>query len=98
MKPCHHLNPASSFQVGSLGSFSQKSDTMSLQFSKPAGFSVPATELPMPLKICSGFHSISAALRVACAANFAMAVLMKTSQFADFILTICESTVGSVVS
>ena len=32
---------------------------MPLAFSRPAGFSVAPTELPMLLRMCSGFHSIS---------------------------------------
>src|SRR5512146_1755882 len=95
MKASHHLKPASSFHVGSFGSFSQKSEIMSLQFCSPAGTSVPATELPMSLRMCSGFHWSSVALRIACAANFEIAVLTQTSHPADFISTTCESTVGS---
>jgi len=41
---------------------------------------------------------VSAILRIACAANFGVAMLMKTSGLAALIWTTCESTVGEVVS
>ena len=50
------------------------------------------------LRMCSGFQPISAALRIACAANFGIATLKNTSAPDAFSSTICESMVGSVVS
>ena len=48
--------------------------------------------------MCSGFQSISAIFLIACAANFGVVMLMKTSAPEAFSLTICESIVGSVIS
>src|SRR6267378_3160247 len=50
------------------------------------------------LIMCSGFHSISAIFLMACAANFGVVTLKKTSAFVDFSLTMLESMVGCVVS
>ena len=49
--------------------------------------------------MCSGFHSISATLRIAWAANLGIATVTKTSQPAAFRSTICEvdGRVGGLV-
>ena len=70
---------------------------MPLQFSNPAGLSVFATVFPGSNN-CTGFQPISAALRIACAANFGIEKLQKRSASENLRLTICESTVGSLVS
>ena len=36
-----------------------------LAFSRPAGFKVTPTDEAMPLRMCSGFHSISATFLIA---------------------------------
>ena len=71
---------------------------MPCAFSKPAGFITLPTEAETLLRKCSGFHSISAIFLIACAANFGVVMLMKTSAPVDFSLTMWLSIVGSVVS
>ena len=63
-----------------------------------AGFSVTPTDEAMPLRMCSGFQSISPTFLIAWAPNLGIAMVTRTSQPAAFISTICESTVVSVVS
>jgi hypothetical protein len=45
-----------------------------------------------------GFQPSSAIFLMVCAANFGVAKMMTTSGLSDFILTMWESTVGSVSS
>ena len=71
---------------------------MSLAFSMPAGLSTEPTELDTLLSRCNGFQPISAALRMACAANFGVVTLKNTSAPEAFRLMTWESTVGSDVS
>src|SRR5882757_7508 len=52
---------------------------MSLAFSRPAGLRTFSTESEMPTRMCNGFHPISAALRIAIAANFGVVRFTKTS-------------------
>src|SRR5713226_3708576 len=98
MKASHCSKPASSFQVGSVGSLYQKVDRMPLEFSNPAGCNAPLIVVATLFRKCTGFQPISAALRIAYAAYFAIVTLRNTSAPEDLRLTICESTVGSVVS
>jgi hypothetical protein len=56
------------------------------------------TEAETLLRKCSGVHPISAIFLIACAANFGVVTLKKTSAPVAFRLTTCESMVGSVVS
>jgi hypothetical protein len=71
---------------------------MPCAFSKPAGLITLPTELDTLEMKCSGFHSISASFLIACAANFGVVTLMKTSAPVAFSLTIWLSIVGSEVS
>src|SRR5229473_5978190 len=98
MKASHCFKPASSFQVGSVGSLYQQVDRIPLAFSSPAGFSAIPIEVATLFRMCTGFQPISAALRIACAAYFEIVTLKNRSAPEDLRLTICESTVGSVVS
>ncbi len=56
------------------------------------------TDAATLLRMCSGFHSISATFLIACAANFGVVILTNTSAPVDFSLTMWLSMVGSVVS
>ena len=67
-------------------------------FSRPAGFSTAATEAETLVMYWIGFQAISAALRIACAANLGVAMLKNTLAPVSFSWMICESTVGSVTS
>src|SRR5258708_3620750 len=69
-----------------------------MEFSSPAGFSVPATELDGKLIISVGFQPISAALRMACAANFGVPATSSAAAPELFSDTTWESLVGSVTS
>ena len=71
---------------------------MPCEFSKPAGLITPPTEAETLATMCSGFHPISAIFLIACAANFGVEMLMKTSAPVALSLTIWSSIVGSVVS
>ena len=66
--------------------------------SKPAGFITEDTEAETLVMYCAGFQLISAALRIAWAANFGVATLKKTLAPESLSWMICESTVGSVTS
>ena len=52
---------------------------MPCEFSKPAGSITPPTDAETLERMCTGFQSISAAFLIACAANFGVVMLMKTS-------------------
>jgi hypothetical protein len=56
------------------------------------------TEAETLLRMCSVFHSISAIFLIACAANFGVVILIKTSAPVAFSLTMWLSMLGSVVS
>ncbi len=71
---------------------------MPCAFSKPAGFITLPIETDTLLRKCNGFHSISTIFLIACAANFGVVTLKKTSALVDFSLTMLESMVGCVVS
>ena len=71
---------------------------MPCEFSKPAGFITAPTELETLVTMCSSFQSISATFLIACAANFGVAMLRKTSAPLALSLTMWLSMVGSVVS
>jgi hypothetical protein len=61
--------PLSFADIGSLGSFAEIEDIMPSAFSTPVGTSAAGIELPVKERKCVGRHSISKALRMACAAN-----------------------------
>src|SRR5262249_32902343 len=61
----------------------------------PAGLSTEPTEFDTLANMCTGLQFSSAALRIACAANFGADSLKKTSAPVDLSVTISESTVGS---
>jgi hypothetical protein len=69
---------------------------MPCAFSKPAGFSTEATEAETLVMYCAGFQSISAALRIAWAANLGVETLKKTLAPESLSWMIWLSTVGSV--
>ena len=71
---------------------------MPCEFSKPAGLITLPIEEETPLRKCSGFQPISWFFLIACAANFGVVMLKKTSAPVDFILTMWESMVGSETS
>ncbi len=71
---------------------------MPCEFSKPAGFITLPIEAETLLRKCSGFQPISAFFLIACAANFGVVMLKKTSAPVDFSLTMWESIVGSETS
>src|SRR5207253_1941524 len=98
MKATHSFLPASSFQVESVGSFRYWVESTSFDASRPAGLSTEPTEFDTLLSRCTGFQPISCAFLIACAANFGVVTLKKTSAPEFFRLTICESTVGSAGS
>jgi len=58
----------------------------------------PPTEAETLETMCSGFHSISASFLIACAANFGVVMLRKTSAPEALSLTMWLSIVGSYVS
>ena len=60
---------------------------MSCPFSKPAGFITLPIEPETLLRKCSGFQPISEFFLIACAANFGVVMLKKTSAPVAFILT-----------
>ena len=66
--------------------------------SKPAGFMTEATEAETLLRYCTGFQPMSAALRIACAANFGVEMLKKTLAPESLSWITWLSTVGSVTS
>ena len=72
---------------------------MPLAFSSPAGLSTEPTECETLLRMCTGFQPISAALRIACAANFGVVTLKKTSAPEAFSLMIwrIDRRVGDLV-
>src|SRR5258708_18532262 len=88
----------SSFHLGSIGSLLVVPTMTPTEFSSPAGFKVPATELDGKLMISTGFQPDSAALRIACAANLGVPATNSASAPELFRLTTCESMVGSVTS
>src|SRR5229473_1865126 len=90
--------PASSIHFGSLGSLLGVPTMTPTELSRPAGFRVPATELEGKLVISVGFQPISAALRIACAANFGVPATNSASAPELFKVTTCESTVGAETS
>src|SRR6266849_4984221 len=90
--------PASSLHFGSFGSLLGVPTITPTDLSRPAGFRVPATELEGKLMISVGFQPISAALRIACAANFGVPATNSAPAPELFNVTTCESTVGSVTS
>src|SRR3954468_5656489 len=98
MKESQSFLPLSLSQDGSVGSFKYWVDSTSLEASNPAGFSTEPTEFDTLLSRCTGFQPISCAFLIACAANFGVVTLKKTSAPEAFRLMICESTVGSLVS
>ena len=67
---------------------------MPCEFSKPAGLITLPTEAETLETICSGFHSISASFLIACAANFGVGMLMKTSAPVAFSLLVCVLVVA----
>ena len=71
---------------------------MPCAFSNPAGLITPPTELDTFDTMCSGVQFISASFLIACAANFGVVMLMKTSTPEAFSLTIWLSIEGSDVS
>src|SRR5688572_8967565 len=89
---------AFSFHCLSVGSMSHKAVIWPWLFSMPAGFRVEATEDETLFRYCTGFQPMSAALRIACAANFGMEMLKKTLAPESLSWMIWLSTVGSVVS
>src|SRR5215831_6702756 len=98
MKADHFLNPASSFQVGSVGSLKYAVLSTPLALSNPAGLSTDPTELETLLRRWTGFHPSSAIFLIAWAANFGVATLKTMSAPDALRLMIWESTVASVVS
>src|ERR1700730_7507211 len=98
MKASHSVWAASSFQLGSVGSFKYMVDRMPLELSNPAGFNTAPTEFETLFKRWIGFHSISTAFLIAWAANFGVVTLKNTSAPELFRFTIWEATVGSEVS
>ena len=68
---------------------------MPCELSKPAGFITLPIEAETLLRKCSGFQPISAIFLIACAANFGVVMLKKTSAPVDFSLTMWKSMVGS---
>ena len=60
---------------------------MSCAFSKPAGFITLPIEAETLLRKCIGFQPISFIFLIACAANFGVVTLKKTSASGDFSLT-----------
>ena len=71
---------------------------MSCAFSNPAGLITLPIEAETLLRKCSGFQPISAFFLIACAANFGVVTLKKTSAPVDLSLTMWESMVGSETS
>ena len=71
---------------------------MPLEFSRPAGLSTVATEVETLPRKYTGFQPSSPTLRIACAAPFGAAQVMKISAPESFSATICELRVGSETS
>ena len=67
-------------------------------FSRPAGFITEPTEADTLLRYCAGFQPMSAALRIAWAAAFGVAMLKKTLAPESLSWMTWLSTVGSVTS
>src|SRR3954453_5992724 len=98
MKARHSLRPGSFFHCSSLGSFRYAALRTSWPFSNPAGFITLPTDTDTLVRKWIGFHLSSPAFLMDCAANFGVEMLMRISGLAALICTICESTVGEVVS
>ena len=71
---------------------------MLLAFSRPAGLRTVATDVETFPRKYTGFQPSSPTFRIACAAPFGAAQVMKISAPESFSATICESTVGSPTS
>src|ERR1700712_3396250 len=98
MKACHFLTPASSCQVGSVGSFRYDVEMMSFAYCSPAGFNTAATEVAVLARKNFGFQPSSPTLRIACADPFGAAQEKKISAPESCSATIWESMVGSLTS
>src|SRR5450755_830699 len=98
MKSRYCFMPGSLAHCGSVVSFRYWAEMMSCALLYPAGLITLPTEAETLLRMCSGFHSISATFLIACAANFGVAMSTNTSALLDLSLTICESMLGSEVS
>src|SRR5262249_4693791 len=64
---------------GSVGSMRDAAEMMPWLLSRPAGRSVAPTEAAALFMICSGFQPSAAIFLIACAANFGVETLRKTS-------------------
>src|SRR5712671_7786528 len=79
MKSRQSLTPRSSLQVGSIGSFAKAVEMMPVPASSPATSITDEIQIETLLRNLVGFHPISWAFRIACAANFGVAAIRKTS-------------------
>src|SRR3954471_449612 len=98
MKARHSFIPASVFHCGSFGSLRYAAERMPWPFSYPAGFITLPTDTDTLVRNWIGFHLSSPAFLMDCAANFGVEMLMRMSGLAALSCTICESTVGELVS
>src|SRR6516162_8080693 len=90
--------PLSLSQLESLGSLFGLAERMPIAFSTPAGTSAAGTEFPVNDKKWVGRHSMSKALRMACAVNFGELASNSTVAPDAFNVRTWESIVGSVSS
>src|ERR1700694_5128916 len=98
MKARHVFTPGSSFQAGSVGSFRYAVEIISFAFSRPAGLRTAATDVETFARNNFGFQQSSPTLRIACAAPFGAAQVIKISAPESCSATIWESIVGSRTS
>src|SRR3954453_22714859 len=71
------FTPRSSLQAGSIGSFTKAVEMIPIPASIPATSITDEIQIETLLRNLVGFHPISWAFRIACAANFGVAAITK---------------------